>query len=472
MIKTFFLNLSLNKKLIFMMLFMSFILISILIFIYWQSEKALLAEIENQTTDLTKAIQVGVEEVTGSGATDELRLSQYLKTLNSKGIGEISIISNADEIIASTNPSKIGSPVTQKKKELIIKAELGEPVSKDGKAYNIIVPVVAGDAHYGYVHLKINIDDFSNLLRRSTLKRIAASALVFAIGIGLAILLALKYTGPIHSVVAAAKRVAAGDLEQKLPVDRKDEIGELNESFNFMVQRLKEDRKLEERLREAEHLSAVGELSRSIAHEIRNPLNFISLSIDHIRKKYNPADEEQSVNFNELVSSIKHEIHRLDKLVGDFLDYGRPLKLKVQDTNIEMVLNSVVEIIKAKAELEMVTIKKEYDFLPELKLDPELIKTCVLNVVTNAFQAMPGGGILSLNTAKQNGKFVLSISDTGQGVSRENLSKVFEPLFTTKTNGLGLGLATTKRVIEEHGGSIDLETTEGSGSSFIISLPV
>lgn len=472
MIKTFFLNLSLNKKLILMMLFMSFILLSIMLFLYWQSEKALLNEIENQTTDLSKAIQIGVEEVTGSGSTDETRLAEYLKTIKSKGIGEISIISNADEIIASTNPQKIGAPVTPRKKELIIKAELGEPVSKDGKAYNVIVPVIVGDAHYGYVHLKINIDDFSDLLKRNTIKRVGAAVFVFTIGIGLAVLLALRYTGPIHSVVAAAKRVAAGDLEQKLPVDRKDEIGELNESFNFMVQRLKEDRRLEERLREAEHLSAVGELSRSIAHEIRNPLNFISLSIDHIRKKYRPEDDKQGVNFEELVSSIKHEIHRLDKLVGDFLDYGRPLNLKVRDTDIEAVLNSVVEIIKARAELEKITIQREYHFLPELKVDPELFKTCVFNVVMNAFQAMPGGGVLTVNTEKLNGKFVLSISDTGHGVSRENLSKVFEPLFTTKANGLGLGLATTKRVIEEHGGSIDLETTEGRGSNFIISLPV
>lgn len=472
MIKTFFLNLSLNKKLILMMLFMSFILLSIMLFLYWQSEKALLNEIENQTTDLSKAIQIGVEEVTGSGSTDETRLAEYLKTIKSKGIGEISIISNADEIIASTNPQKIGAPVTPRKKELIIKAELGEPVSKEGKAYNVIVPVIAGDAHYGYVHLKINIDDFSDLLQRNTMKRVGAAVFVFAIGIGLAVLLALRYTGPIHSVVAAAKRVAAGDLEQKLPVDRKDEIGELNESFNFMVQRLKEDRKLEERLREAEHLSAVGELSRSIAHEIRNPLNFISLSIDHIRKKYKPSDKEQGVNFEELVSSIKHEIHRLDKLVGDFLDYGRPLKLKVRNTDIEAVLNSVVGISKARAELEKITIQREYNFLPELKVDPELIKTCVLNVVMNAFQAMPGGGILTINTEKVNGKFVLSIKDTGHGVSKENLTKVFEPLFTTKANGLGLGLATTKRVIEEHGGSIDLETTEGRGSNFIIGLPV
>jgi len=239
-----------------------------------------------------------------------------------------------------------------------------------------------------------------------------------------------------------------------------------------MVQRLRENKRLEERLREAEHLSAVGQLSRSIAHEIRNPLNFISLSIDHIREKYRPERPEHAEEFNSLVSSIKHEIHRLNRLVTDFLDYGKPLKLNMQLTHIESVLNEVVEIIRAKANSDKVEIIRKYDFSPEIKVDPELVKTCVLNVVMNAFQAMPAGGTLTIRTERNNGQFVLSVSDTGTGVSKENLTRVFEPFFTTKSNGLGLGLATTKRIIEEHGGKIDFHSAGDTGSEVIISLPL
>lgn len=469
--RTLFLNLSLNKKLILMMLFLSSVLLSILLFLYWQSEKVLLNELSNQTAELSKAIQVGVEEVTTRGTTDETRLAQYLKSLNSKGINEISIISNTDEIIASTNPTKIGAALSPKKKELVIMAELGEPVSKEGKAYNVIVPVIAGDSHYGYIHLKINADDVSQLLKHNMMKRIFAALVVFGIGIGIAIFLSLRYTEPIHAVVDAARKVAAGDFNQNLSVDRKDEIGELTESFNFMIRRLRENKRLEERLREAEHLSAVGQLSRSIAHEIRNPLNFISLSIDHIREKYRP-EGHGVVEFDSLVSSIKHEIHRLNRLVTDFLDYGRPLKMSMQSTDIEGVLNEVMEIIQAKADSESVEVVRKFDFSPEIRVDPELIKTCILNVVMNAFQAMPGGGRLTIRTERDNGKFILSVSDTGTGVSKENLPKVFEPFFTTKTKGLGLGLATTKRIVEEHGGKIDLHSTGGAGSDVVISLPL
>jgi signal transduction histidine kinase len=474
MIKTFFLNLSLNKKLVLMMLFLSLTLVGSLFFLYWQSEKSLMNELSSQTADLSKAIQVGVEEVTGSGSTDESRLAQYLKSLKSKGINEISIISNTDEIIASTNPTKVGAAISPKRKEMIFKAELGEPVSKEeGKAYNVIVPVIAGGAHYGYIHLKINVDDVSSLLRHNMIKRMSVAVLVFLIGTGIAVFLSFRYTEPIHAVVNAARKVAAGDFNLNLPVDRKDEIGELTESFNFMVQRLRENKRLEERLREAEHLSAVGQLSSTIAHEIRNPLNFISLSIDHIKEKYRPGGgEEETKNFLALVSSIKQEIHRLNKLVNDFLDYGKPLKMNMQRTNIALILNDVIELIKAKADTENIVIQENYAFSPSILLDPELIKTCILNVMTNAFQAMPEGGTLTVSTDRNNGKFILSVSDTGRGVSSENLSKIFEPFFTTKNTGLGLGLATTKRIVEEHGGKIDFHSELGAGSDITISLPL
>ncbi|MFZ6016884.1 MAG: HAMP domain-containing protein [Nitrospirota bacterium] len=222
-----------------------------------------------------------------------MRLYNYLQKLNVKGVKEISIISNTDEIIASTNPMKIGEPVSPKKKQRIIKAELGEPVSKEGKVYNVILPVVAGNAHYGYIHLKINIDDFSKVLWMSAIKRVAAAFFVFGLGVIIAMFLSWMYTKPIHNIVNAAQRVAAGNLNQDLTTNRKDEIGELTQSFSFMVQKLREERALEEKLREAEHLSGIGQLSKSIAHELRNPLNFISLSIDHLRERYAPSERDK-----------------------------------------------------------------------------------------------------------------------------------------------------------------------------------
>ena len=471
-IKNYFLNLSLNKKLIGMMLFLSFILVSVLLFLYSQSEKALLTELENQTAELSKAIQVGVEEVTSSGSTDEKRLQNYLRTLNAKGVKEISIISNSDEIIASTNPMKVGEEVSLKKKEHIIKAELGEPVSKEGKVYNVILPVVAGNEHYGYIHLTINAEDVSEILKSNIIKRIIATSLVFGLGIVIAVFLSWMYTRPIYNVVNAARSVAAGDLTSNLTTDRKDEIGELTQSFNFMVQKLREERALEERLREAEHLSGIAQLARGIAHEIRNPLNFISLSIDHLREKYIPLKSGEKEKFESLITSIKHEIQRLNKLVGDFLDYGRPLRLSLQDVDMGSLMEEVISLVWAKAENDGIKIHRQCRELPKLYLDTGLIKTCIFNVILNAFQAMPSGGELTVSTKASDSIASIIIEDSGIGVSKENLPKLFDLFFSTKSTGLGLGLAMTKRIVEEHGGKVDFQSIEGKGSTVTISLPM
>lgn len=470
--KDYFLSLSLNKKLIGMMLLLSLILVSVLTFLYAQSEKVLLEELEKQTAELSKAIQVGVEEVTSKGYTDEVRLQNYLKQLNTKGVREISIISNTDEIVASTNPARVGEELGPTKKERIIKAELGETVSKEGKVYNVILPVVAGNEHYGYIHLKINAEDFSDILTNNAIQRVVATSLVFGLGIFLAALLSWFYTKPIHNVVNAARSVAAGDLTMELSTDRKDEIGELTQTFNYMVQKLREERALEEKLREAEHLSGIAQLAKGIAHEIRNPLNFISLSIDHLKTKHAPAEEKDRVVFESLITSIKHEIQRLNKLVGDFLDYGKPLKLSLQEVNLAGLIKEIISLVWAKAEKDGIRIHFLDQGIPKLSVDPELLKTCILNIVLNAFQAMPSGGKLSILTKTSQHKVYIVIEDTGIGVPKENLPKLFDPFFSTKSTGLGLGLAMTRRVIEEHGGKVDFQSKEGRGSIITISLPV
>ncbi len=476
MLKAYRLKLSLNKKLVLMMLFLSFIQISVLLFLYSQAEEDLFHAIETQTGELTGAIQIGVRQLTASGTTDEARLSDYLKELNAKGVKEISIISNANEVVASTNPSKVGQALTHRKRDLIIKAELGQRVSEEGRAYNIILPVIAGDTQYGYLHLKVNKDDFSSLLRASAAKRIGATILVFAIGIVMSVVFSRQYTRPIRKVGEAAMRVAAGDLDQHIPIQRNDEIGQMAEGFNFMVKKLQDNRALEKRLREAEHLSGLGQLSRHVAHEIRNPLNFISLSIDHIRDKYGPAEGESREKFTTLVGGIKQEIERLNRLVNDFINYSRPIRLNIQGVRIQEPLDDVVSLIRAKAEADGVTLTTEYRAPATLCLciDADLFKSCVLNVISNAFYSMKKTSrrILHLATEVLDDQFVLLVRDSGEGVAPENISRIFEPFFSTKENGLGLGLPMTKKIIEEHGGDVAFSCLPGKGSQVKLSLPL
>ncbi|MBI5847286.1 MAG: HAMP domain-containing protein [Nitrospirae bacterium] len=472
-LRDYFLRLSLNQKLVAMMLLLSTSLLTVYFFLYFQTEKAMYREFESQTVELSKAIQVGVEEVTSTGATDEKRLQDYLKKLNTKGVKEISIIStSSDKIISSTDPRKIGKDPATKRKELIFKAELGETVPGEGHAYNVIIPVVAGEKHFGYIHLTINTDDFSTFMRKRLFARLFAVIFVFGIGMLLTVYLARSYTKPIEEVVRVAQSVASGNLNHELNADRKDEIGKLAQSFNFMVERLREQRDLEEKLRKAEHLAGIGQFATSIAHEIKNPLNFISLSIDLIREKYRPADNATQQKFESMIVNIKKEIQRVSRFAESFLEFGRPLELNRVMTDMDKLIDEVIDLVTAKAQMEDIEIRKSCESLPELSIDPEFIKTCLYNIILNSFQAMPAGGLLTVTTSQRGSSFLCVIEDTGIGIPGDRIAKVFDPFFTTKTTGLGLGLALTKRVIEEHKGSVEIKSAEGRGTTFTITLPL
>ena len=471
-VRRYFLRLSLNEKLISMMLLLSISITSVFIFLYSKTEKAMYSEFQSQTAELSKAIQVGVEEVTSTGSTEEKRLQDYLKKLNTRGVRELSIISNnSEKIISSTDPQNIGKDLSKKRKDLIFKAELGEPVTGEGHAYNVIIPVIAGEKHYGYIHLTINTEDFSAFMRKRLMQRILAAMIVFSFGILLTVYLAKSYTKPIEKVVSVAQSVAAGNLDHELNTDRHDEIGKLARSFNHMVEKLREQRDLEEKLRKAEHLAGIGQFATSIAHEIKNPLNFISLSIDLIREKYRPANGGDK-NFDSLIANIKSEIQRVSRFAESFLEYGRPLELNRQMTDMERLLNEVVELVSAKAHTENINIRISFDPIPELFIDPEFIKTCLYNIILNAFQAMPMGGTISISAQRADNKVVLVIGDTGIGIPEDMLSRIFDPFFTTKSSGLGLGLALTKRVIEEHKGKVEIKSSEGSGTAVTLTLPL
>ncbi|MBU3915896.1 HAMP domain-containing protein [bacterium] len=469
--KSFLFKTSLNRKLVAMMLLLNISLIVILMGLYYSTEKSLYIELENQIRELSKSIQLGIEEVTKDGKSDDKVLNDYLKKLNTNGINEISIISNSNKIISSTNPDKAGKWISRSKKELIFKANLGEPVAGEENAYNVTVPVVAGNTHYGYIHLTINVDSFSSMIWRKTVQRVIAVIAVFLVGTIAATLLAQKYTKPIKKVVEAARRVAGGDLELILESDRQDEIGELTRSFNFMLAKLKVAKNLEERLRAAENYAAIIQFSRSIAHEIRNPLNFISLSIDHMKEVYPPPSDDHD-RYNSLIRNIKQEIQRVSKFTESFLESGKPLELNKQKTDFKILIEDVLEIVRAKAENDKILIHKELNFLPELYVDSDFIKTCLYNIVINAFNAMADGGSLTLKSWQMDDKFRIAIEDTGVGIPEENMSRIFDPFFTTKNYGLGLGLALTKKIIEEHGGRIEIKRNPERGISVVLYLPL
>ena len=491
-------TLSLRGKLLAMMFGLLVLVLAILFLMYWQAESRLITQVERHTADLSTAIQISVERLTSKGRTSEARLQDYVQRLQRRGVREISIVSNEEEVIASSNPRRVGARVDPKRRDLLITARLGEEnVGGQGqKTYNLFVPIVVGNQSSGYILISMILDDFSELVRVNFIKRRIATILVFAAGIGGAVILAWTYTKPISRVVQAARRVAQGDLEERLPTNRRDEIGELNRSFNEMVEGLQEKAELVTRLHQAERLSAIAHLASGIAHEVRNPLNSISLIIDHLGAQFAPPAPPAQQEFSRLTSIIKQEIQRLNAMIETFLKFGKPLELKREATDIRMLLDEVLEVAAQKAQTQQIRVERNFATdLPPVWVDGPHIKTCFLNLVLNALQAMaPGGGTLSVAARRIDGStgprvnspepvepvepshradgwVEIQFQDTGVGIAPEHLSRVFEPYFTTKEVGIGLGLALTEQILEQHGARIDLTSEPGKGTIARIQLP-
>ncbi len=505
MMRGWFQNLRLRTKLVAMMLGLLLLSLAILFLFYWQAERRLVAQVERHTTDLSTAIKVSVEQLASKGRTKDARLQDYVQRLEQRGVREISILSDERDVIASSNPGRVGARINPRQRDLFITARLGEAAfgEREQKTYNLIVPINVGQQRTGYILISMILDDFTNLIRVNLYRRILLTTLIFGLGIAASLLLAWRVTRPISQVVEAAQRVAAGDLNQTLPADRRDEIGELERSFNEMVERLRANRALEARLHQAERLSAIGQLASGIAHEVRNPLNFINLSIDYLRSRFAPAADADREEFNRLVESVKNEVHRLNGMIENFLILGKPLKLDRKPCQVEVLLDDVAEVARQKAAAQRIQVEERVaPGLPAVLADAALLKACFMNLMVNAFQAMPQGGRLRIAAAPLNGRVAaaaapagggragnsggalgmpegqgkdwveITFQDTGAGIAAADLPQIFEPYFSTKETGIGLGLAITKKIVEEHGGSISAQSRQGEGTRVAVLLPV
>jgi signal transduction histidine kinase len=300
----------------------------------------------------------------------------------------------------------------------------------------------------------------------------AIALIVFsALLIGAVAYFAKRFTQPITNLSRAAQRVTAGELDFSVPVGGAQEISTLSGTFNDMLTGLRRNRDLEDQLQRAERSAVVGRLASGIAHEIRNPLNFMNLSIDHLQAACAPEETRKQSEFKHLTTTIKEEIARLNKLVSDFLSYGRPARLNPRELDARTLVEELRTLVKAQADVQNVSVVIAGATAAPFKADAEQIKTCFSNLMINAVQAMPDGGKLIVTLLPETENLRLTFADTGKGIAPENLEQIFEPYYSTKDTGIGLGLPLTKKIIEEHQGQITVESELGRGTTFTVTLP-
>lgn len=308
----------------------------------------------------------------------------------------------------------------------------------------------------------------------------AARPLVFTVGILLlssltTFFLVWRFSRPIADLSHAARQVADGNLHVRVPQTRNDELGRLAANFNVMTSELEKSRDLEAQLQQSEKSAVVGRLGSAIAHEIRNPLNYINLTLDHLRSKYSPAETEKRAAFEKLTSQLKDEVARINRQISDFLNYSRPAKADLKPVAARSVIDDSLRMAEIEAAEKGVTIGIiEHEDVPEVMGDPEYLRSVFNNLFINALQAMENtGGHLTVKITHDDGSEYVNyeVSDTGNGIADENLSNIFEPYFSTKETGTGLGLAIVQKIVDIHKGSIDVESTIGEGTKFTVKLP-
>jgi len=284
---------------------------------------------------------------------------------------------------------------------------------------------------------------------------------VIIMSLGVAVLMALfgYYT---YSYENNARRVADKKVEE-YQQQLKEQIGELDQANKELI-----------RMRSIEKFAATGRIARTIAHEVRNPLTNINLAVEQLQSELNGRDGRAKVvdSADLMLEMIARNSARINLLITDLLNSTKFTELVYQRVSVNQLLDETLELAKDRITLKNITVTKSYmDGICDIAVDLERMKIAFLNIIVNAIEAMePGSGILQLKTFTRDDKCIISITDNGLGLDEESLSKVFEPYFTSKTRGTGLGLTNTQNIILNHNGHISLESKKGLGTTFTIHL--
>ncbi len=267
--------------------------------------------------------------------------------------------------------------------------------------------------------------------------------------------------------------VSEGNLDVAVSfAKRNDEIGDLGRNFNHMMQQLRESREEIERLHRtqmsrAEHLATLGELATGLAHEIRNPLAGIAGVIEIVGRDLPATSPARAV-----VKDVRLEITRISRTLTDLLETARPRRPEVRRSNLNTTVEHAVMLARQQVLSKPIKIElqKQPD-LPEVEHDSGQVHQVLLSLLLNAVQAMDGSGTVRVEIGSQKGYASVVVSDTGRGISPQNLPNIFRPFYTTRGDGTGLGLSLAQRIVEDHHGRIEVTSVVGHGSRFTVLLP-
>ena len=310
------------------------------------------------------------------------------------------------------------------------------------------------------------------LERRIVFLALGVAAMGLFFGLMLSWWGAARVTRPVRKLAEGARDVSEGKWNTRVNVRGKNEIAQLATAFNRMTEQLSEQR---ERLVQAERVAAWRELARRLAHELKNPLFPLQTTVENLQRAKEQSPEQFEEVFRESTAILLSEIENLKKIVGRFSDFAKMPQPELGTVQLNETVRGIVKLFEPQfgaVGRPPITPELHLDeHLPSIQADEALLRRAIENLVLNAMDAMPAGGVLMLRTTHQNGDVDLEVSDTGSGLTPEECDRLFTPYYTTKQHGTGLGLAIVQSVVSDHGGKISVESETGVGTSFHIQLP-
>ncbi len=301
----------------------------------------------------------------------------------------------------------------------------------------------------------------------------SAALMASSAGLLLAVVLssiaAVRVTRPVEELARAAREVAAGNLHTHVVAHTQDELGVLADSFNHMTRDLMDHR---ERLVQAERVAAWRELARRLAHELKNPLFPLQLTVENLLRSREQSAQDFEETFRESASTLLSEIANLKTIINRFSEFSKMPQPQLQSVALAELISGVVKVYEPQLQTSRIECRTEFAEGISISADPDLLHRALSNLVLNAIDAMPDGGALTLRVSNADAVARIEVSDMGTGISPEECARLFTPYYTSKSHGTGLGLAIVQSIVSDHGGRISVDSQPGHGTTFIIELPV
>ena len=313
------------------------------------------------------------------------------------------------------------------------------------------------------------IEPQTEILRAFRNRYMMALMTVFIVALGLMVYFIGKALRPLVRLSESCAAIGKGELMTVSTRGGSGEILALERTFNGMVSSLREKEFMEGKLRQAQRLSALGNLAAGVAHDIRNPLNAIKLlsshAIDSIGSTEHPAERS--------LRTITAEVDRLEEIVSSFLSLARETELNPEPRQVDALLEECVRLFQKDAEARGIRLGSDlHAGGVSLLLDARQWTRAILNIILNALEACPAGGRVRILSRRTDSRCEIEIRDDGPGIPKESLDRVFDPYYTTKPGGTGLGLSITRGIVEEHGGTIDVTSSPEWGCQVLITMPL